>query len=100
MSKWEDNKWKIFWSWVVLAIFAVTMSILYRSERTKRAELEQKLSDCEDVGKMSRIQDRPLLKKMLEGNYIDSVGIGESRTWMRPKGTDSIIEVTDESRDS
>ena len=100
MSKWEDNKWKIFWSWVVLAIFAVTMSILYRSERTKRAELEQKLSDYEDVGKMSRIQDRPLLKKILEGNYIDSVGIGESRTWMRPKGTDSIIEVTDESRDS
>ena len=41
------------------------------------------------------IQDRPLLKKMLEGNYIDSVGIGESRTWMRPRGTDSVIEVTE-----
>ena len=39
--------------------------------------------------------NRPLLKKILEGNYIDSVGIGESRTWMRPRGTDSIIEVTE-----
>ena len=53
MSKWEDNKWKIFWSWVVLGVFAVTISILYGSERSKRIELEAeiqfqgwRLDDC------------------------------------------------------
>ena len=53
--------------WFAMVITSVLVS---HSERSKRVELEQKLSDCKDVGKMSRIE--------WNGNdtiYVDTTGL-------------------------